>query len=533
MVWPTIRLSSKGWDESGKVISMASMVALLLLDIFLLPCCHCLLRLPMQQAVGVVSNNLDDVSQGREIRELGAVHQPMQGISGEGYYINISLGTPPQQMQILVDTGSSNFALAASPDPHIRRYFNSSLSSTYSESILGTTIYVPYTQGEWQGLLGSDVMTLTSLPNVSFHPNIAFIFKSTSFFIPEANWQGIVGLAYQSIARPNNLKPFWDTLRDEADLDDVFSMQLCGSAHSHNASAEAAMEGSLVFGGLAPDLYTGNIFYSPIVKEMYYEVVISDIAVNNVSLAMDCKEYNYDKTIVDSGTTHLRFPTRVFDKAVSAIKLTLSHALKWQSQFMPALTFWTGDSLLCWDDLTLAFDVFPTISISLVSVQGENQFFTLHLTSQHYLRRVSSNIIRYGIVKPTGPCLKFGLSPSDSGSVLGALLMESFYVIFDRSNRQMGFAQTTCPPPFPGSNRLLLIEGIFNDKERNLTECHYQRAVANDSALVIVTYIMAAVCIVCALPLFILLVQWLRRKFTARRLVQHDPEAATVLTDSR
>ena len=40
-----------------------------------------------------------------------------------------------------------------------------------------------------------------------------------------------------------------------------------------------------------------------------------------------------------------------------------------------------------------------------------------------------------------------------SGTVLGALLMESFFVVFDRENKQMGFAQTTCPPPYPGSSK--------------------------------------------------------------------------------
>jgi hypothetical protein len=45
-----------------------------------------------------------------------------------------------------------------------------------------------------------------------------------------------------------------------------------------------------VFGGIDHDLYNGKIFYSPIVKEMYYEVIIADMAINDVSLAMDCKE---------------------------------------------------------------------------------------------------------------------------------------------------------------------------------------------------------------------------------------------------
>lgn len=80
-------------------------------------------------------------------------------------------------------------------------------SSTYRAT--GETVYVPYTQGEWKGDLGVDAVTLDSLPNVTIHPNIAFITHSDSFFIPGADWQGIVGLAYQSIARVSENGQQW------------------------------------------------------------------------------------------------------------------------------------------------------------------------------------------------------------------------------------------------------------------------------------------------------------------------------------
>lgn len=33
---------------------------------------------------------------------------------------------------------------------------------------------------------------------------------------------------------------------------------------------------------------------------------------------------------------------------------------------------------------------------------------------------------------------------SISGTVIGAVIMEGFYVVFDRENVQVGFAATTC-----------------------------------------------------------------------------------------
>ncbi|XP_076438522.1 beta-secretase 1-like [Babylonia areolata] len=505
-------------------------VWVVVLHLFLSPGHARLIRLPLTRAVGAELYRGEVGGEGgRVVRQAaGGVTQRMQGISGEGYFVNVSVGTPPQQMQVLVDTGSSNFAMAAGPDPYITHFFNTSLSSTYSE-VDGVIIKVPYTQGEWEGKLATDVVTLTSLPQVELHPNMAFIYQSSGFFIPQANWQGIVGLAYQAIARPDTLTPFWDTVRDEANISDIFSMQLCGTAHSHNASADPAMEGNLVLGGLDEGLYQGQVYYSPIIREMYYEVVLTDVAVAGTSLHMDCKEYNFDKTIVDSGTTHLRLPTRVYNKVVQRIVSELQSMP--DVPMVPSATFWTGEELLCWSDLSLAVSSFPTVSLSLLSSEGPHRFFTLHLTAQHYLRSVENTDT--GFLGPTRTCLKFGISPSESGAVLGALLMESYFVVFDRQHRRMGFAHTTCPPPYPLTNlSITLIDGIHNSSD-NLTACQYQRAIEDASQLRVVTYIMAAICVVCSLPLLIVLIQWQIRRCAPRPSGPPDPEAETVLTDSR
>lgn len=71
-------------------------------------------------------------------------------------------------------------------------------SSSYKE--VGTKIYVPYTQGNWKGVLATDLVKPKSL-NVSSRSNIAFITESSNFFINGSNWQGILGLAYAEISR--------------------------------------------------------------------------------------------------------------------------------------------------------------------------------------------------------------------------------------------------------------------------------------------------------------------------------------------
>ena len=58
-------------------------------------------------------------------------------------------------------------------------------------------------------------------------------------------------------------------------------------------------------------------------KEWYYEVIITDMMVGDKSMALDCKEYNFDKTIVDSGTTTIHLPRAVFTRLVQSIQHSL------------------------------------------------------------------------------------------------------------------------------------------------------------------------------------------------------------------
>lgn len=48
-----------------------------------------------------------------------------------------------------------------------------------------------------------------------------------------------------------------------------------------------------IIGGTDPSLYVGDLWYTPIRREWYYEVIIVRIEVNGQDLNMDCKEVCY------------------------------------------------------------------------------------------------------------------------------------------------------------------------------------------------------------------------------------------------
>lgn len=47
-----------------------------------------------------------------------------------------------------------------------------------------------------------------------------------------------------------------------------------------------------VLGNIDETMYQESIYYTPIQRTSYYEVLITDIQVNGTSLGLDCKEVN-------------------------------------------------------------------------------------------------------------------------------------------------------------------------------------------------------------------------------------------------
>ncbi|KAK3581004.1 hypothetical protein CHS0354_013898 [Potamilus streckersoni] len=447
-------------------------------------------------------------------------HDNLNGKPGQGYYIEVMIGTPPQKLNVLVDTGSSNFAVAARSYPEISTFFHRERSSSYKE--IGTSVYVPYTQGKWEGTLGSDIITVSSLPNISFTANVAGITTAENFFINGSNWQGILGFGYAEIARPDSsITPFFDSFVHQTGIPNMFSMQLCGPVSNSNSS-DIQMGGTMILGGLDSSLHIGPIFYTPIYKTWYYEVILLDVQVGGVSLNMDCKEYNFGKTIVDSGTTNLRLPVKVFSNIVTRVQQSLLHT----NLTTPFTSFWTGDEILCWGRNKVPYNNFPVITLALPATT--DSMFSLNLSPQQYLRPVNDD----NDTSKEEDCFKFAITSSESGTVIGAIVMEGYYVIFDRQNLQVGFAESVCSVR-DDKARKSNVQGL-QKYTGNYKDCAYVKVETRDNTLNIVAYVMAGICGLCVLPLFVIFAQWqLRKCFCRRKKLERSNSDLTDLVSDR
>uniref|UniRef100_A0A2K6G6V2 Beta-secretase 1 n=1 Tax=Propithecus coquereli TaxID=379532 RepID=A0A2K6G6V2_PROCO len=380
----------------------------------------------------------------------------LRGKSGQGYYVEMTVGSPPQTLNILVDTGSSNFAVGAAPHPFLHRYYQRQLSSTYRDLRKG--VYVPYTQGKWEGELGTDLVSIPHGPNVTVRANIAAITESDKFFINGSNWEGILGLAYAEIARPDDsLEPFFDSLVKQTHVPNLFSLQLCGTGFPLNQSEVlASVGGSMIIGGIDHSLYTGSLWYTPIRREWYYEVIIVRVEINGQDLKMDCKETE-------------KFPDG----------------------------FWLGEQLVCWQAGTTPWNIFPVISLYLMG-EVTNQSFRITILPQQYLRPVED------VATSQDDCYKFAISQSSTGTVMGAVIMEGFYVVFDRARKRIGFAVSACH--VHDEFRTAAVEGPFVTPD--MEDCGYNIPQTDESTLMTIAYVMAAICALFMLPLCLMVCQW-------------------------
>ncbi|XP_068543818.1 beta-secretase 2 isoform X2 [Anas acuta] len=363
-----------------------------------------------------------------------------------------------RQLNILVDTGSSNFAVAGVPDPDVTSYFNTELSSTYKSQ--GIDVTVKYSQGSWTGVLGTDVITIPKGIDGSYTINIATIFESENFFLPGVQWHGILGLAYGTLAK------------------------MCGAGLP--VSGSGTNGGSLVLGGIEPSLYRGDIWYTPIKEEWYYQVEILKLEVGGQNLELDCREYNADKAIVDSGTTLLRLPQKVFSAVVQAI------ARKSLVQEFSS-GFWTGTQLACWDKTERPWSLFPKLSIYMRD-ENSSRSFRISILPQLYIQPILG-------IGENLQCYRFGISSSANALVIGATVMEGFYVIFDRAQRRVGFAVSPCAEV--DGSPVSEIEGPFT------TEDVASNCVSvisfHEPVLWIASYALMSLCGIILLALIILL----------------------------
>jgi len=328
---------------------------------------------------------------------------------GDAQYIGkVSVGTPPQEVRVVYDTGSSNLWVNNIPVPWWKKLlphhelYDHSKSSTYVAN--GTKFNIAYGSGPVAGFYSKDTITVgdIAVPDYTFAEVNDVKGLGTMWLVGKLD--GILGLGWDDISVDHVETPLRALVNSGKLEEPVFAFYL----------GSGGAVGDLVLGGVDPDHYTGDFAYTPVTdmvpgKKGYWTLAMDGIKMNGASIT-SCR-----KAIVDSGTSLLAVPSADIAKIVAAV------GAKPLGPIPPLNKEYT-------------FDCNGTAPDFDITIAGK----TYTLTKEDYALRDGGQCVLgmqgLDVPAPAGPLY-----------ILGDVFMRKFYVKFDVGNKQLGFATLKAP----------------------------------------------------------------------------------------
>jgi len=311
------------------------------------------------------------------------------------YYGELSVGSPPQELNVIYDTGSSTLwvptagAVSSSGCAKPKHTYDHGPSSTYKKDC--APFQIQYGSGPVSGYYSEDLVTIGQykLSHFTFAEatNVAGLGASWC----QSSMDGICGMAFSKLS-DGHPPPMGALVQSKQLPDSVFAFYL-----GH------LTEGELTIGGVDPNHYVGEFVNVPLKSDSYWLVELRDVQVGGQSIDSSTKN-----AIIDSGTSLLVGPSVDITKMMQAIGAEQKGNL-WQAS-CSALT-----------NAKVAFNIAGT---------------SFELSKEDIvLQEVSGQCI-----------LGFGAMDVADMWILGDVFMRRWYVKFDWCKSQVGIAQAKTPP---------------------------------------------------------------------------------------
>ncbi|TXT06103.1 hypothetical protein VHUM_03576 [Vanrija humicola] len=222
------------------------------------------------------------------------------------YAGELSIGTPPQQFLVIVDTGSSDLWVLESGCSQCSGMtaFQDQQSSTFVNT--NTPFKIAYGSGDAAGTVVTDVVTMDT-----------FTVQQQSFALvnqlsPElitAPIAGLMGLGWQKISNIGKT-PWWQSLAENTWADPQFGVYMARLRNTRPTSRVNENGGEITFGGVNSSYFTGDINYMSIANSDldYWRLPISGIWVEGNNIGYSSSSAN---AAIDTGTTLIAGPSKV------------------------------------------------------------------------------------------------------------------------------------------------------------------------------------------------------------------------------
>ncbi|KAL4617959.1 gastricsin-like [Arapaima gigas] len=326
---------------------------------------------------------------------------PMVNYADMSYYGSIEIGTPPQKFQVLFDTGSANLwvnsAYCNSQACNAHPKFNSSRSSTYSGTT--STFYLPYGSGSLYGIFGYDTVNVGGIVVKKQIFGLSTNEPGQTFSV--AQFDGILGLSYPSIS-VGQATPVMDNMMTQGLLQsNVFAFYL---------SRNGQQGSEVAFGGVDTTKYQGQIYWSPVTSKFYWQIKVNGFAIDNQETGW-CSQGC--QAIVDTGTSFLTVPQQYMGYIMQTIG---AQADQYGGYYVDC----SANNL-------------PTFIFNINGV-------SFPLPPSAYILVQNQGVYPYCVVAIQSTYL-----PSQNGQplwILGDVFLREYYSVYDRTNNQVGFAQS-------------------------------------------------------------------------------------------
>ncbi|KAH7925633.1 acid protease [Leucogyrophana mollusca] len=228
----------------------------------------------------------------------------------------VSIGTPAQNLNVVLDTGSSDLWVATSQCTTCASDippFDTSKSSSFKVST--SSIEIQYGSGAVQGTISQDTVSMGGFTVPA--QTLLAVTQTTSNLIDDG-LSGIMGLGFEVLSA-QNATPFWVALDNANQLSaSVFSFYLERYVNQAN-EIDTAPGGVLTLGGTNTSLYTGNIEFINMpsgTTPSYWLQEVSALTVQGTSVTIPSGS---GLAAIDTGTTLIGAPTTIVDNIWNAV----------------------------------------------------------------------------------------------------------------------------------------------------------------------------------------------------------------------
>lgn len=325
------------------------------------------------------------------------------------YFMNATIGTPAQSFRLHIDTGSSDLWVNVADSALCEQDTECNISGTYSANSSSTYNYInsdfniSYVDGSGSsGDYVSDTVRFGSVTLEDQQFGIGYVSSSE---------EGILGIGYpinEVAVAYNGDEPYPNIPQHLVDNGEINT-----NAYSLWLNDLDASTGSILFGGVNTDKYTGSLETLPIIQEqgVYAEFVI---ALTSVGSNGDSTKFGSNlatPALLDSGSSLMYLPTEIAEAIFSEFNA----------------------------------DYDESAGAAIIDCDAANSDDTIDFTFSSPTIKVALNelVIVAGTDRRGNDVCILGIAPAGSSTpVLGDTFLRSAYVVYDIANNEISLAQT-------------------------------------------------------------------------------------------